>query len=527
MEQLQRLNYQTFAEELGQYETNRDGVLVDRFHERNRYFVATEGAEVVGMISIHMEAPFSVEKRLPAGVAVEELAERPCEVRLLAISPKARRGVVLAGLFWRVFAEARQRERTHILISGVTGRAAMYEALGFRALGPAIAAGRTSYIPMSLDVRDAAMGRKAERFRSWWERRAEAREICLLPGPVPTSPRVKEAFRRAPMSHRDAVFTDIFELTRGRLRVIAGGMHVAVMTGSGTLANDTVAACLRSVYGDRRGLVLANGEFGGRLVRLARRAGLQAREMSWTWGEPWDREAIARELDGNGVAWVWGAHLETSTGMVNDLDWLCAHCRERGVAVAADCVSSLGAVPMPEGLFLASGVSGKSLGAYAGLCFVFAGEAALASVCGEDLPATMDIVQAMRTRGPMFTVPSPQLLALNAALEENYAEEACLFRRLAHYEALGRRVREELCARGCRPLTGEALRAGPIVTLQRPSAEVLGQIGEAGFRIAHESAYLQKQGWAQISVMGDLDFPTVEPVLEMLGARRVAEAIGG
>ncbi len=524
---LQRLNHRTFAEELGQHEERANGLLVDRLHESNRYFVAVERGAVIGMISLNLTPPFSVEKRLPSGVTVEALAGRPCEVRLLAIEQHARGGVVLAGLVWLVFAEARRSGRSHVLISGVASRESMYKALGFRPLGPAIAEGRASFVPMVLELDDAVVLRRSERFRSWWQRRAPAREIRLLPGPVQISERVQSAFARAPVSHRDRGVVEIFEQTRGRLSLIAGGMRVAVMTGSGTLANDAIAASLRSSFADRRGLVLANGEFGGRLPGLARRAGLNVQEMRWEWGAAWDHAEIERELE-RGAGWVWGAHLETSTGQVNDLSRLLESCSRRGVAVVADCVSSLGAMPLPRGLFLASGVSGKSLGAYAGLAFVFAGEAALTQIRGEELPATFDIVQAIGQREPMFTVPSPQLMALHAALEERYADQGEVERRFAHYAGLGERVRAELRARGFRLVAEESAGAPPISSFAVPSTAAMLACYDAGFRIAYESEYLRRRGWAQISVMGDVDWETVRPVFDLLGGGvEPGGAIGG
>ncbi len=526
IDQLQRLNYRTFSEELGQHEPRADGVLVDRFHGSNRYFVAAERGAVIGMISLNLTPPFSVEKRLPQGVEVKDVAARPCEVRLLAIEPEARGGLVMAGLFWQVFAEARRNGRSHMLISGVTGRGAMYQALGFRALGPAVAEGHASFVPMALDLSDASLLQKSERFRSWWLRRTPPREVRLLPGPVQISQRVQSAFAKPPVSHRDPKVVDLFDQTRRRLSVIAGGMPVAMMTGSGTLANDAIAACLRSSFGDRRGLVLANGEFGGRLLRLARRAGLSAEEFHWDWGTAWDHKQIERELERD-VAWVWGVHLETSTGQVNDLSRLAESCAKRNVAVAADCVSSFGALPLPQGLFLASGVSGKSLGSYAGLAFVFAGEGAKERIHGEDLPATFDVVQAIGQREPMFTMPSPLLLGLHAALEENYADEACVQRRFAHYARLGEQVREELRLRGFRLVAEETAAAPPITSFAVPSPAAMCECYEAGFRIAHESEYLRRRGWAQISVMGDLDEATIAPVFDLLGVAMGAEATSG
>ena len=90
--------------------------------------------------------------------------------------------------------------------------------------------------------------------------------------------------------------------------------------------------------------VLVNGEFGARLARQAARWNLSANIVEWPWGVPWDLDRIAAQL--GGAQWIWGVHLETSTGMVNDIAGLIALARSRGVRVALDCISSLGAVPV-------------------------------------------------------------------------------------------------------------------------------------------------------------------------------------
>ena len=119
----------------------------------------------------------------------------------------------------------------------------------------------------------------------------------LLPGPVQIARSVRDAFARAPMSHRESVLIDAYQEVRGRLRDLMGGMQTALLTGSGTLANDIVAACLRERFGDRRGIVLSNGEFGERLIRQAECAGLNFTLLSSRWGEPWDQQSIERAME--------------------------------------------------------------------------------------------------------------------------------------------------------------------------------------------------------------------------------------
>jgi N-acyl-L-homoserine lactone synthetase len=374
IQQVHRLNHLTFAEELGQHPATPEGFLVDRFHARNRYMVAVENGKVVGMISVHDQPPFSIQKRMPGGLDPLERFARPCEVRLLAIERGARRGMILAGLFWRVYDYAKKSLHSHMLISGVQERLAMYKALGFEELGPAQAEGASSFVPMALDLRreSARLRKRASLYSSWWQRRVASAPISLLPGPVAISPEVRAAFQQTVLSHREESFLQTHTRVRAHLGQLSAGMNAVIVTGSGTFANDMVAAALRAAFGEVRGLVLANGEFGDRLVAQARRAGLRFESLIWQWGSAWEFGAIEKRLRG-GAAWVWGVHLETSTSELNDLRHLSDLCKQNGARLAADCVSSLGAVAIDDlDLMFASGVSGKAIGAYPGLAFVFA-----------------------------------------------------------------------------------------------------------------------------------------------------------
>jgi predicted N-acetyltransferase YhbS len=163
-EQIHRLNYRTFVEELGQHPPTGGGRLVDKFHEKNVYFVALTAGQAVGMISAHDQAPFSIADRLVEPALLDRPGIKPLEVRLLAVEHEHRAGLVLAGLLWSMF-EFANRRYTDVFISGVVERAGMYERLGFRALGPAVRCGMAEFIPMSLKL---PVEPRIERLAQWW-----------------------------------------------------------------------------------------------------------------------------------------------------------------------------------------------------------------------------------------------------------------------------------------------------------------------------------------------------------------------
>ena len=93
------------------------------------------------MVAVHDRPPFSIADRLEDPGVLARLPGRPLEVRLLAVRPGVRHGAVLPGLLWRVHEHARRHGHSHLLISGVGQRVRLYERLGFRGLGPAVAGG--------------------------------------------------------------------------------------------------------------------------------------------------------------------------------------------------------------------------------------------------------------------------------------------------------------------------------------------------------------------------------------------------
>jgi hypothetical protein len=151
-EEIHRLNYRTFAEEIPQHRRNPERRLVDRFHAENTYVVCELDGRIVGMICVRDRRPFSVDEKI--GPFEEHLPRdvprpgRPCEVRLLAIEPAHRRGLVILGLFRRILEIGLERGYDFVLMSGRVANLRMYRALGFRPFGPLTGTPEAPYQPM-------------------------------------------------------------------------------------------------------------------------------------------------------------------------------------------------------------------------------------------------------------------------------------------------------------------------------------------------------------------------------------------
>jgi aspartate aminotransferase-like enzyme len=557
IEAVHRLNYQTFVREIRQHEDAGTGRLVDKLHDQNVYFVALREGRVVGMVSAHGDPPYSVADRLSDPALLERHGCRPLEVRLLAVEPDERNGFTLTGLLWMLYGYARERGSTDLFISAVAEQVKLYRHLGFAALGPPVPCGAASFVPMRMGL-SQIQARHEQTIRRWRRHLERAGEgtpspvspvspasppLSLLPGPVAMASAVRAAFAEPPLYHREPAFLDRYEELRRRLGELVGGREVALWNGSGTLANEAVAATLAAelpaTSGNGRGtfgVVLANGEFGQRLARQAIRCGLHPRVLTWEWGRPWELAeidaALAEEPAGS---WVWGVHLETSTGVLNDLPGLVRLAGRHGLRVSMDCISSLGAVPIDlRGVDLATGVTGKALGSYAGMSMVFADPAALRPTDPARLPTTFDLAAALATRGPRHTFPAPVALAAEAALAD-YATEDLARARYAHYAALGAYVRGELRELGIAPLAAEE-HAGPVIATFAPPCgeETEGFVARCrswGFAIGGQSGYLAERRLVQIATMGALTREDVAPFFARLGGwleeGRGARANGG
>ena len=525
-EQIHCLNFRTFVGEIPQHQDPGNGRLVDKFHDKSLYFIAVRDGRVVGMVSSHDQTPFSVTDRLPDPGLLQRPGTRPMEVRLLALEPDMRHSTVFFGLIWTMYDYALNNGYTHVFISGLKERVPLYQRLGFRPLGPAAPAGKALFVPMVLTM--GQLPDRVLRVKQLWETHLErvlplrSPPICLLPGPVTIAPAVQDAFHQPPIYHRGAEFIDLFQKVRQTLSGLVSSRDVALFNGSGTLANEAVAAALAADSRAGRGILLVNGEFGQRLARQATRFGLQPSLLQWPWGQPWDLEEIEKALDRNpSCGWIWGVHLESSTGVLNDLPGLVRLANDRGVRVCADCISSLGAIPLDlQEVYLATGATGKSVGSYAGVSIVFANVDQLAHLDMGRIPSYLDIPAVLANEGPRFTFPSPTLGALDAALAE-YATPEKAEARYERYSEMGGYVRRQLRHLGLEPLAADDC-ACPVVTTFAPPGEesseaFVSRCRAWGFAIGGQSRYLAERRLVQIATMGAIGQEDFAPLFDRLG----------
>jgi alanine-glyoxylate transaminase / serine-glyoxylate transaminase / serine-pyruvate transaminase len=159
-------------------------------------------------------------------------------------------------------------------------------------------------------------------------------------------PRVYEALSKPIVGHLDPYFIQVMGDVQQLLKTTFGTSAGATLVISGTGSAGMEAAVANFVEPGAKVAVFANGYFSDRLTEMAKRHGANVVRFEKPWGEIFTddqaREFISREKP-KVVAYV---HAETSTGALQSGQAICAAAHESGALVIADCVTSLGGVPV-------------------------------------------------------------------------------------------------------------------------------------------------------------------------------------
>ena len=524
-EQIHRLNYRTFVEEIPQHQASPNQRLVDKFHAENTYLICLSNQKLAGMLAVRGIRPFSLDQKLPNLDAFLPTGRTVCEIRLLAIEKKFRGAQVLQGILALLWQHGVEKGYDLAIISGTTRQQRLYQHLGFVPFGPLVGSGDAQFQPMYVTLETFEVTAR-EFLRSSPARSFHPSAVNFLPGPVAIRREVRRAFEQAPESHRGESFKKDFQSARRILCELVCAKNVQLFVGSGTLANDVVAGQLSRLKG--RGLILTNGEFGERLVDQARRFKLKFDALAFNWGQLLDLAAVKRKISARltRLTWLWCVYCETSTGILADIEALKALCARHGVKLCLDAISAIGTMPVDlTGVYLASCASGKGLRAYPGISMVFYHHDI--APAPDKLPRYLDLGYYAKESGTPFTFSSNLLHALHAAVkrvnwEKRFAEinewSGWLRSRLAEtgFDLIGNGPPSAVAL-----LRRTGAKTSPaVVTIALPpdmnSVKIGEAMQEAGYLLSYNSGYLRRKNWIQICLMGECTHEKVVSVTNAL-----------
>jgi alanine-glyoxylate transaminase/serine-glyoxylate transaminase/serine-pyruvate transaminase len=168
----------------------------------------------------------------------------------------------------------------------------------------------------------------------------------------------------------DPYFFRLLGEIRPRLARVFGTTNPFTIAISGTGSAGMEASVANFVAPGFTFAVFVNGFFGERIAEIGRRQGAHVVRLEKPWGETFgDDEAAAfiRREKPHVVAYV---QAETSTGVFQDGKAICAAAGDIDALVIADCVTSLGGMPVQvdeTGIDIAYSCSQKGLGCPPGL----------------------------------------------------------------------------------------------------------------------------------------------------------------
>lgn len=233
------------------------------------------------------------------------------------------------------------------------------------------------------------------------------------------------------------------------LNVPSGG-EVVFIPSSGT--GGVEALLLNALKPGDKILVLANGYFGERLTRIATKMGFDPYTIESAWEYPINTSQVLRILDSKtcqGIKAVVAVHLETSTGLLNDIASIGKVIQTSKILFLVDAVSSVGPHPIDmkdwgidglvtvsyKGLFSPPGLSILALSER--YCTQMKNNDAHRSYCF-DLRKIMEYARECKTT---TTLPTNALLILENVLDHiiaqgqhSYSEQCQSFARTLRHE---------------------------------------------------------------------------------------------
>lgn len=303
-------------------------------------------------------------------------------------------------------------------------------------------------------------------------------DFLLTPGPLTTSLSVKEAMLRD-WGSRDPAFIDLNTDIRNRLVTAASGGEdytCVPVQGSGTFAIEATLGTL--VPPDGKLLVLVNGAYGERMMKIMRYLGRQAIALTCAENETHAPDAIQSTLEGDpAITHVAAVHCETTSGILNPIEQIADKVFAAGRALIIDAMSSFGALPLDAPALHAAAVvasSNKCLEGAPGMGYAIIRKDVLQASEGNSHSLALDLFdqwKAMEGNGQWrFTPPTHVMAAFRQALIEHEAEGG-VPGRYRRYRLNCDLLVDGMTALGFKPLLPAGSQAPIIVTFHMPADE--------------------------------------------------------
>lgn len=249
----------------------------------------------------------------------------------------------------------------------------------------------------------------------------------FIPGPVEVSPKTWAAFSKPMIGHRSEAFRALYRSIHPRLQTLFGTKQPVFLSTSS--AWGVMEAAIRNLV-SRRVLNCMCGAFSDKWLDVSRRCGKAAEPLQVDWGKHIDPSALDEKLATGEFDTVTLIHSETSTGVMNPLEEICAVVRKHpDVVLIVDTVSSFSAVliPMDElGIDVLLTGSQKALALPPGFSLFSVSEKAFARAEPQkDRGYYFDFLEFKKNQADYMTPSTPSIAhihALESKLDDIFTE---------------------------------------------------------------------------------------------------------
>ena len=302
--------------------------------------------------------------------------------------------------------------------------------------------------------------------------------LLMGPGPSNPYPEATLALARPLLGHLNPEFLELLDETCEMLRRMFTTVNATTLPISGTGSAGMEAAFVNLVGPGDAVVVGVNGLFGERMCEVASRCGADIIRVDARWGEPLDPDSLLHAHPAPKVIAL--VHAETSVGVENDVASVAAH--KGDALVLADCVTSLGGIPVPTdswGIDAAYSATQKCLGVAPGLAPLTFSPAAWERRIPKPQSWYLDLgmIGDYTTPGARkyhHTAPIAMITSLHAALEVILAEglEATWER----HRRCGQLLQDGLEAMGLRLFARKGSRLPQLTTVVLPEGVGAAQV---------------------------------------------------
>jgi aspartate aminotransferase-like enzyme len=358
------------------------------------------------------------------------------------------------------------------------------------------------------------------------------KEMLLIPGPTPVIDEIYEALSKETYAHTDPrlvkIFKNSLELTK---QLFNTDGEVFIVAGSGTLSMEM--AIVNTVAPGEKLLVISHGFFGDRFVPLAKAYGIEVEVLQAEWGHHIESAEVEKKLAEGSYKAVTVTHVDTSTGVMSNLEELVPVVKKSGALFILDGVCAAAAIeedmqkeyghPDYKIDIVLTG-SQKAIGVPPGLAIVAFGPKAMqAREAMENIPAyymdTLRWLPTMKDPGKYYaTHPVNMIYAFEKGMEIVMAEG--LEARYKRHTALGKAVRAGLTEYGMKALAPEDIAAPTLSCILYPEgvndAEFRSKLAGKGMVISGSLASLAGKAF-RIGHMGNVTEDMFVKAMELVG----------